>query len=47
MTFLADLHIHSRYSRATSQDMSPEGIGKWAQLKGIRVIGTGDFTHPQ
>jgi uncharacterized protein (TIGR00375 family) len=47
MSFLADLHIHSRYSRATSKDMSPEGIGKWAQLKGIRVIGTGDFTHPQ
>lgn len=47
MRFLADLHIHSRHSRATSRDMSPEGIGKWAQLKGIRVIGTGDFTHPQ
>jgi len=47
MRFLADLHIHSRYSRATSKDMSPEGIGKWAQLKGIRVVGTGDFTHPQ
>ena len=47
MRFLADLHIHSRYSRATSKDMSPEGVGKWAQLKGIRVIGTGDFTHPQ
>jgi uncharacterized protein (TIGR00375 family) len=47
MRFLADLHLHSRYSRATSKDMSPEGIGKWAQLKGIRVIGTGDFTHPQ
>jgi len=47
MRFLTDLHIHSRYSRATSKDMSPEGVGKWAQLKGIRVIGTGDFTHPQ
>ena len=46
MRFLADLHIHSRFSRATSKDMSPEGIAKWAQLKGIRVIGTGDFTHP-
>jgi len=42
MSFIADLHIHSRYSRATSKDMSPE----WAQLKGITVIGTGDFTHP-
>ncbi len=46
-TFIADLHIHSRYSRATSPDMSPENIWKWAQLKGITVIGTGDFTHPK
>ena len=47
MRFIADLHVHSHYSRATSKDMSPEGIWKWAQLKGISVIGTGDFTHPQ
>ncbi len=47
MRFIADLHVHSHYSRATSKDMSPEGIWKWAQLKGITVIGTGDFTHPQ
>src|SRR3989338_830310 len=47
MPFIADLHIHSRYSRATSPDMSPENIWKWAQLKGIAVIGTGDFTHPK
>lgn len=46
MRFIADLHVHSHYSRATSSDMSPEGIWKWAQLKGITVIGTGDFTHP-
>jgi len=46
MPFIADLHIHSRYSRATSPDMSPESIWKWAQLKGISVIATGDFTHP-
>lgn len=46
MRFMADLHIHSRYSRATSRDMSPETIWKWAQLKGITVVGTGDFTHP-
>jgi uncharacterized protein (TIGR00375 family) len=44
--FIADLHIHSRYSRATSRDISPEVLSKWAQLKGITVIGTGDFTHP-
>jgi uncharacterized protein (TIGR00375 family) len=47
MRFIADLHVHSHYSRATSKDMSPEGIWKWAQLKGVTVIGTGDFTHPQ
>jgi uncharacterized protein (TIGR00375 family) len=46
MRFIADLHIHSKYSRATSKDMSPEAIWKWAQIKGIRVVGTGDFTHP-
>ena len=46
MSFLADLHIHSRYSRAVSKDMVPENLYRWAQLKGIRVVGTGDFTHP-
>ena len=46
MHFFADLHIHSRYSRATSTDMKLETLWKWAQLKGITVIGTGDFTHP-
>lgn len=47
MRFIADLHIHSKYSRATSKEMSPESLWKWAQLKGLSVIGTGDFTHPQ
>jgi uncharacterized protein (TIGR00375 family) len=47
MHFIADLHVHSRYSRATSADMVPEGLWRWAQLKGITVIGTGDFTHPR
>jgi uncharacterized protein (TIGR00375 family) len=47
MRFFADLHIHSRYSRATSREMTPESLWKWAQLKGIAVTGTGDFTHPQ
>ncbi|MEW6571122.1 MAG: endonuclease Q family protein [Nitrospirota bacterium] len=46
MRFIADLHVHSRFSRATSRDMSPEIIWKWAQLKGIALAGTGDFTHP-
>ena len=47
MKYIADFHVHSKYSRATSPDMSPEGIWRWSQLKGIKVVGTGDFTHPQ
>ncbi|HME46339.1 MAG TPA: endonuclease Q family protein [Syntrophorhabdales bacterium] len=47
MRFIADLHIHSSYSRATSPEMVPEGIWKWAQMKGITIVGTGDFTHPR
>ncbi len=47
MSFIADLHVHSGYSRATSKEMKPSGLWRWAQLKGIRVIGTGDFTHPE
>src|SRR4030066_888782 len=46
MTFIADLHIHSHFSRATSQDLIPEDLSVWAQKKGITLIGTGDFTHP-
>jgi uncharacterized protein (TIGR00375 family) len=46
MRFFADLHIHSRFSRATSRDVSLESLWKWAQIKGISVLGTGDFTHP-
>ena len=46
MKYIADFHVHSKYSRATSPEMSPEGIWKWSQLKGIKVVGTGDFTHP-
>lgn len=46
MSFIADLHIHSRFSRATSRDLTPEALWKWAQFKGITVMGTGDFTHP-
>lgn len=47
MQFTADLHLHSCYSRATSRDMLPETIWKWAQYKGLTVLGTGDFTHPK
>jgi uncharacterized protein (TIGR00375 family) len=45
MSFVADLHIHSKYSRATSRDMDIPHIASWAKLKGISVMGTGDFTH--
>ena len=44
---IADFHVHSKYSRATSKDMDVEGISKWAKIKGIDVVGTGDFTHPE
>lgn len=46
MSFFADLHIHSRYSRATSSNMNLLSISEIAQLKGIKLMGTGDFTHP-
>jgi len=41
-----DGHIHSRYSRATSQDMTVTSIARYAQIKGLKVVGTGDSTHP-
>ncbi len=47
MKFIADFHIHSKYSRATSPQMDLENLDKWAKIKGIRVLGTGDFTHPE
>jgi uncharacterized protein (TIGR00375 family) len=47
MKFIADFHIHSKYSRATSALMNLENLDKWAQIKGIRVLGSGDFTHPE
>jgi len=45
MEFIADFHIHSKYSRATSRDMDIQHIAEWAKLKGITLMGTGDFTH--
>ncbi len=47
MNFIADLHIHSPYSRATSKHSTLTGLAGWASAKGIHVIGTGDFTHPE
>jgi uncharacterized protein (TIGR00375 family) len=46
MRYHADLHIHSKYSRATSRDLDLEHLAYWARRKGITVVGTGDFTHP-
>ena len=46
MFFYADLHIHSKYSRATSRDCNLENLAIWAKKKGLSLIGTGDFTHP-
>lgn len=46
MRYIADLHIHSHYSIATSKDLIPEKLDYWARMKGITVVGTGDFTHP-
>jgi len=45
MQFIADFHIHSKYSRATSRDMDIKHLAEWAKLKGITLMGTGDFTH--
>jgi len=47
MKFIADLHIHSKYSRATSKEMTLENLDAFADDKGILVMATGDFTHPQ
>ena len=47
MKFVADLHIHSKFSRATSKDMNFDTLAYWAKIKGIKVLGTGDFTHPE
>lgn len=47
MRYIVDLHIHSLYSRATSKQMMLEGIEEAAAVKGVNVVGTGDFTHPQ
>ncbi len=45
--YIADLHIHSKYSRATSKDMTPEILAKYAKEKGVSLLGTGDAIHPK
>src|SRR3989344_2761191 len=47
MKIVADFHVHSKYSRAVSKEMTLENLDVWAKKKGIQVMGTGDFTHPQ
>jgi DNA helicase-2/ATP-dependent DNA helicase PcrA len=46
MELVADLHLHSHYSRATSKDLTFEHLARWAQLKGVHIVGTGDIAHP-
>lgn len=46
MQYIVDFHIHSKYSRATSKDGNIDNFAKWAKIKGVDVLGTGDFTHP-
>ena len=46
MKFYADVHLHSHFSRATSPNLNLPFLALWAQLKGIQVVGTGDFVHP-
>ena len=46
MKIISDLHIHSRYSRATSSDLNVANLVKYAHIKGVNLLGTGDFTHP-
>ncbi len=47
MRFVADVHLHSRFARATSKALNPENLHRWAALKGLTVVGTGDYTHPE
>jgi len=47
MRFIADLHIHSKFSRATSRDMTFDNIAYWAKIKGISLVASSDFTHPE
>ena len=46
MQYIADIHLHSRFARATSKTLNPENLYRWSLIKGLTVVGTGDFTHP-
>ena len=47
MKIIVDLHIHSKHSRATSKNLSIENLEKYAKIKGVGLLGTGDFQHPE
>jgi uncharacterized protein (TIGR00375 family) len=47
MKYVADLHIHSKFSRATSREMTLDTLARWAKIKGVNLLATGDFTHPE
>ena len=47
MKYFCDLHIHSKYSRGTSKNITIENLSKYAKIKGLHILGTGDFTHPE
>ena len=47
MRIIADFHLHSKYARATSREMDINGLSKGAEIKGLNLIGTGDFCHPK
>ena len=47
MKIIADIHIHSRFSRATSKQLNIQNLEKYAKIKGVELLGTGDFTHPE
>ncbi|MFT4303916.1 MAG: endonuclease Q family protein [Candidatus Woesearchaeota archaeon] len=47
MEYIADLHLHSRFSQACSKDLTIQNLEKWSKIKGINLLGTSDFTHPE
>ena len=47
MTYAADLHTHSPYARGTSSRLTFENLARWARFKGIDLLSSGDFTHPE
>ena len=46
MSFIADLHLHSRYAYACSKNLTLANMAEWAKIKGIDLLSSADFTHP-